>query len=107
VHKQVYIYGGLDPSPTVLTRNFGFAWSVGAWLLDAIGDLPKDQSTVPVDEEWITIEARVARCCPATRQANRSLTPRTRWSWRTAARAFAKTLICHRLLRSEAAQDPL
>src|SRR5271156_3996252 len=33
VHKHVYIYGGLDPSPTVLTRNFGFAWSVGAWLL--------------------------------------------------------------------------
>jgi NADPH:quinone reductase len=33
VHKQVYIYGGLDPSPTVLTRNFGFAWAVGGWLL--------------------------------------------------------------------------
>src|SRR5580692_10727887 len=33
VHKQVYIYGGLDPSPTVLTRNFGFAWSLGGWLL--------------------------------------------------------------------------
>src|SRR5580658_961878 len=33
VHKQVYIYGGLDPSPTMLTRNFGFAWSVGGWLL--------------------------------------------------------------------------
>jgi NADPH2:quinone reductase len=33
VHKQVYIYGGLDRSPTVLTRNFGFAWSLGAWLL--------------------------------------------------------------------------
>jgi NADPH2:quinone reductase len=33
VHKQVYIYGGLDPSPTVLTRNFGFAWGVGGWLL--------------------------------------------------------------------------
>jgi NADPH2:quinone reductase len=32
-HKQVYIYGGLDRSPTVLTRNFGFSWSVGAWLL--------------------------------------------------------------------------
>lgn len=31
--KQVYIYGGLDPSPTVLTRNFGFAWSLGGWLL--------------------------------------------------------------------------
>ena len=33
IHKQVYIYGGLDPSPTVLTRSFGFAWSVGGWLL--------------------------------------------------------------------------
>ena len=32
-HKQVYIYGGLDPSPTVLTRGFGFAWGVGGWLL--------------------------------------------------------------------------
>ncbi len=33
VHKQVYIYGGLDPGPTTLTRNFGFAWSIGGWLL--------------------------------------------------------------------------
>jgi NADPH2:quinone reductase len=33
VHKQVYIYGGLDPSPTALTRNFGFAWGLGGWLL--------------------------------------------------------------------------
>ncbi|MCW2529400.1 MAG: oxidoreductase [Pseudonocardiales bacterium] len=33
VHKQVYIYGGLDPSPTVLTRNFGMAWGLGGWLL--------------------------------------------------------------------------
>src|ERR1700722_7201207 len=33
VHKQVYIYGGLDPSPTILTRNFGFAWGFGGLLL--------------------------------------------------------------------------
>jgi hypothetical protein len=33
VHKQVYIYGGLDPSPTTLMRNFGFAWGIGGWLL--------------------------------------------------------------------------
>lgn len=32
-HKQVYIYGGLDMSPTVLSRGYGFAWGVGAWLL--------------------------------------------------------------------------
>ena len=31
--KQVYIYGGLDTSPTELVRNFGFAWSMGGWLL--------------------------------------------------------------------------
>jgi threonine dehydrogenase-like Zn-dependent dehydrogenase len=33
VHKQVYIYGALDTSPTVLSRNFGMAWGIGGWLL--------------------------------------------------------------------------
>ncbi|HMI93636.1 MAG TPA: zinc-binding dehydrogenase [Polyangiales bacterium] len=33
VHKQLYIYGGLDRSPTVLRRAFGFAWGIGGWLL--------------------------------------------------------------------------
>ncbi len=33
VFKQVYIYGGLDRSPTTLTRNFGFSWSLGGFLL--------------------------------------------------------------------------
>ena len=32
-HKQVYIYGGLDRSPTILQRNFGMAWGIGGWLL--------------------------------------------------------------------------
>lgn len=32
-HKQVYVYGGLDRSPTVLERTYGMAWSVGGWLL--------------------------------------------------------------------------
>ncbi len=31
--KQLYIYGGLDMSPTELTRSFGFSWSVSGWLL--------------------------------------------------------------------------
>jgi NADPH:quinone reductase len=31
--KQVYIYGGLDRSPTTLSRNFGFSWNLGGWLL--------------------------------------------------------------------------
>jgi hypothetical protein len=33
VHKQVYIYGGLDRGPTELTRGYGMAWGVGGWLL--------------------------------------------------------------------------
>jgi NADPH2:quinone reductase len=32
-YKQVYINGALDTGPTVLNRNFGMAWGVGAWLL--------------------------------------------------------------------------
>ncbi len=43
VHKQVYIYGGLDPSPTMLTRNFGFAWGIGGWLLTPfLGSIDRD-----------------------------------------------------------------
>ena len=32
-HKQVYLYGGLDTSPTALNRGYGMAWGVGGWLL--------------------------------------------------------------------------
>ena len=33
VHKQVYIYGGLDRGPTQFSRTFGMAWGIGGWLL--------------------------------------------------------------------------
>ncbi len=33
IHKQVYIYGGLDRAPTEIRRTFGMAWGVGGWLL--------------------------------------------------------------------------
>ena len=33
VHKQVYIYGGLDRGPTEFTRAFGLSWGLGGWLL--------------------------------------------------------------------------
>jgi NADPH:quinone reductase-like Zn-dependent oxidoreductase len=33
VHKQVYIYGSLNPGPVELNRAFGMAWGVGGWLL--------------------------------------------------------------------------
>jgi NADPH2:quinone reductase len=31
--KQVYIYGRLDGGPTLLSRTYGFAWSVGGFLM--------------------------------------------------------------------------
>jgi NADPH2:quinone reductase len=33
VHKQIYIYGGLDTRPTELARSYGMAWGLGGWLL--------------------------------------------------------------------------
>jgi NADPH:quinone reductase-like Zn-dependent oxidoreductase len=46
VHKQVYIYCGLDPRPVELNRAFGMAWGVGGWLL-----FPFLQKIGPADGE--------------------------------------------------------
>jgi NADPH2:quinone reductase len=32
-HKQVYIYGVLDPGPKIIEGNIGTAWGVGGWLM--------------------------------------------------------------------------
>ncbi len=53
-HKQVYLYGALDPSPTELARNFGMAWGIGGWLLT-----PFLQSITPADAQ--RLKDRVAR----------------------------------------------
>lgn len=31
--KKVYIYGGLDPSPLQMLRNYGLSWETGGWLV--------------------------------------------------------------------------
>lgn len=54
VHKQVYIYGGLDTGPTELNRTFGMAWGLGGWLLT-----PFLQKIGPVEGE--KLRQRVAR----------------------------------------------
>ena len=35
-YKQVYIYGGLDQSPSILKRSYGMSWGLGGWLLTPI-----------------------------------------------------------------------
>jgi NADPH:quinone reductase len=54
VHKQVYIYGGLDARPTLIDRSFGMAWGVGGWLL-----WPALSKVGPAREQ--ELRARVAR----------------------------------------------
>lgn len=54
VHKQVYIYGGLDTGPTELNRGFGMAWGLGGWLLT-----PFLQKIGPTEGE--KLRQRVAR----------------------------------------------
>lgn len=34
LRKRLYIYGGLNPSPTVIKRSFGLDWSIEGFLLD-------------------------------------------------------------------------
>ncbi|MEO6952896.1 MAG: zinc-binding dehydrogenase [Polyangia bacterium] len=53
-HKQVYLYGALDTSPTELRRNFGMAWGVGGWLL-----FPFLQKAGP--ERLAELKAKIAR----------------------------------------------
>jgi hypothetical protein len=68
-HKQAYIYGSLDRSPTTITRTFGLAWSVGGYLvsnaLRKLGPEAYGRMTKRVNEELTTTfashyKARVA-----------------------------------------------
>ena len=34
LRKRLYIYGGLNPSPTVIKRSFGLDWGIEGFLLD-------------------------------------------------------------------------
>jgi NADPH:quinone reductase-like Zn-dependent oxidoreductase len=45
-HKQLYIYGSLDRSPTQLARTFGLSWSVGGYLvMNALRKLGPEAAT--------------------------------------------------------------
>lgn len=60
-HKQVYVYGGLDRSPTELRRTYGMAWGVGGWLLpyflERVGPERADALRRRVAQEITTIFA--------------------------------------------------
>ena len=58
VHKQIYIYGNLDRSPTTFNRSFGLAWGMGGYLLGPflkkIGDEAKEALKQRVASEITT-----------------------------------------------------
>jgi hypothetical protein len=54
VHKQVYIYGRLDPGPRIIEGDLGMAWGVGGWLVSYfLAKLSPDEAA--------SLRARVAR----------------------------------------------
>jgi NADPH:quinone reductase-like Zn-dependent oxidoreductase len=66
VHKQVYIYGGLDTGPTIINRSFGMTWGVGGWLLFPFLQKAGPETVVRlrqrvVDELTTTFESRYTR----------------------------------------------
>ena len=53
-YKQVYIYGGLDQSPSILKRSYGMSWGLGGWLLTPmLGKIGMDK--------FQTMRARIAK----------------------------------------------
>jgi NADPH2:quinone reductase len=66
--KQVYIYGGLDRSPTELTRNFGMAWGVGGWLLTPF--LQKNGEKVPKLRDRVAAEIKTTFASRYTREVS-------------------------------------
>jgi NADPH2:quinone reductase len=49
-HKQVYLYGTLDPAPTEIHRSFGMAWGIGGWLMTWFMDKLGTQQTARLRE---------------------------------------------------------
>ena len=66
--KQVYIYGGLDRSPTELTRNFGMAWGVGGWLLTPF--LQKNGDKVPRLRDRVAAEIKTTFASHYTKEVS-------------------------------------
>ena len=48
-HKQLYLYGGLDTSPTEFVRNFGMAWGMGGWLLFSVPSQDRHRGSIEAE----------------------------------------------------------
>ena len=46
-YKQVYIYGGLDQSPTILKRSYGMSWGLGCLLYTSPSPRDVEESRMP------------------------------------------------------------
>ena len=62
-YKHVYVYGGFDPSPIVLRKDYGLAWGLSGWLL-------KPMLAKLGPEKTAEIKARVVRELDTTFKSN-------------------------------------
>jgi len=70
-HKQLYIYGGLDTSPTEFVRNFGLAWSIGGWLVTPLL-LTLEPARVAALKQRIATELTTTFASPHTQRVSLS-----------------------------------
>lgn len=70
-HKQVYLYGSLDTSPTEFNRSFGMAWGMGGWLV--FNDLQKlDPATIESFKQRVAAQIKTTFASHYTRQISLS-----------------------------------
>ncbi|MFT7430419.1 MAG: NADPH:quinone reductase-like Zn-dependent oxidoreductase [Colwellia sp.] len=75
-NKQVYIYGGLDFTPSILNRAYGMTWGIGGWLLMSfLGKLQPQQ--IAKLQKQVADEIKTTFACAFTEELSfeQAMTP--------------------------------
>jgi NADPH:quinone reductase-like Zn-dependent oxidoreductase len=77
-NKQVYIYGGLDFSPSILNRAYGMTWGIGGWLLMRFLSKLKPEQVLQLQKN-VADEIKTTFSCSFTEELSfeQAMTPAT------------------------------
>ena len=76
--KQLYVYGGLDPRPTILSRTYGVRWSIGGFfLLDQLAKLGEAKRAELIGRALSGVKTTFATHFAGTFSLNDMLDPAT------------------------------
>ncbi|TWX52219.1 zinc-binding dehydrogenase [Colwellia hornerae] len=77
-NKQVYIYGGLDFSPSTLNRAYGMTWGIGGWLLMRFLSKLQPQQVAKLQQQ-VADEIKTTFACAFTEELSfeQAMTPAT------------------------------